>query len=339
MILVPDSVCPGDQELLTQAAHLSEYPNIQDYSRSSIQEFSQHSGIELATALLYDRITRQPSNGDFMRRVQADTAAPSHLPLIGIVPGAFYRNHTNTGADGAAVVRILEGLGCRVECVPVESFGSLATNAKIIRRWLEQRRGQSIALMSLSKGTADVKVALGMPDAMELFRNVAIWVSISGLPQGTPLVAWLNRQPLRRLGVKLVLWWRRQSYSVIEELSDSPGSTLKSWPALPQSLKIIHIVGFPLRRHLTHPWAPRGYERVRALGPNDGGGFLLADSAGLPGIILPIWGADHYLQPAWDVAALFRRVLSAALSLAVEEAQASLSASKPSSAPASKSSA
>lgn len=40
--------------------------------------------------------------------------------------------------------------------------------------------------------------------------------------------------------------------------------------------------------------------RVSALA--DGGGILLADAARFPGTLIPIWGADHYLQPSALVA-------------------------------------
>lgn len=338
-MLVPESLCAADDELLARAASVQDLPGLRDCSRSSLQDFSRRSSLDLATALLYDRVARHPPNLDFMEQVRTAPDRPSLLPLVGIVPGAFYRDHNNTGADGAAIIADLKRLGCPVELVPVESFGSLATNAAILHCWLEGRQNRPVALVSLSKGAADVKVALGLPGAAERFQNVVAWISVSGLPQGTPLVAWLNRQPLRRLGVKCLLWWRNQSYSVVEELSDEPGSMLRNWPALPPHLKLFHVVGFPLRRHLAHPWAPRGYERISTLGPNDGGGFLLADVARMPGVVLPVWGADHYLQPAWDVAALLRRVFSAALSLPLNERHATQSASQPSAPPASKSSA
>lgn len=339
MILAPESLRPGDDELLSQAARAADCASVRDCSRSAILDFSRRAGIDLATALLYDRVTRWPANCDFMLRAQADACYSGGINVVGIVPGAFYREHANTGADGATVVQNLESLGCRAERVPVESFGSLATNAAIIHQWLDDRRAQRIALVSLSKGTSDLKMALGMPWAEERFQNVSTWISVSGLPQGTPLVGWLNRQPLRRLGVKLLLWCRNQSYSVVEELNDSPGSPLTSWPALPPTMKIIHVIGFPLRGHLSHPWASRGYERLSLLGPNDGGGFLLADAARLPGIVLPVWGADHYLQPAWDIAALLRRVFAAALSTPVRERHAAQSANQPNMPPASKSTA
>jgi len=96
-------------------------------------------------------------------------------------------------------------------------------------------------------------------------------------------------------------------------LRHGTGTTLSTWPSLPVHLRIVHVCGFPLRRHLTHPWAPRAYERLAGLGPNDGGGLLLADCARWPGILCPVWGADHYLAPNWDSQPLVTGIVAAAL--------------------------
>jgi hypothetical protein len=315
MIFWPESLLAGDSELLAEAATTPEFPTLAECSRHAIRNLAEREGIDFATALIFDRVLRQPANRDFFKRVRCrPEARPDDLPLIGLVPGAFYREHNNTGADGAEVTKILESIGCRVEHVPVASFGSLANNAAVISDWLAHHRSERVALFSLSKGSADVKAALASSGAGERFQNVKAWVSVSGLPQGTPLVGWLREQTFRRLGVRLLLWSRSQRYSVVEELRDEPDGPLASWPALPSHLRLCHVVSFPLQRHLAHRWAPRAYTRIKPLGPNDGGGFLLADVANLPGVVMPVWGADHYLQPAWDVATLLRGVFAAALS-------------------------
>jgi hypothetical protein len=340
MIFWPESLLKGDSNLLARAAAASDCPKLAGCSRSAIQHLAQREGIDFATALIFDRVLRQPANRDFFERMQCQPEVRrGEPPLIGLVPGAFYREHNNTGADGAEVTKILEAIGCRVERVPVASFGSLAENAKTISNWLSLHHRERVALFSLSKGSADVKAALTLSDAGERFQNVAAWVSVSGLPQGTPLVGWLRQQMLRRLGVRLLLWSRGQRYSVVEELRDEPDGPLASWPTLPPHLRICHVVSFSLQHHLTHRWAPRAYERVKSLGPNDGGGFLLADVATLPGVVVPVWGADHYLQPAWDVASLLRRVFTAALSPPTKDFQANQSAAQPNNPPASKSTA
>jgi hypothetical protein len=323
MICRLEDVLAGDRDLLARAATSADCPTLCDCSASQIAKVARDQGIEFATALLYNRVLRAPENTAFSQRVNAGhRPVVSNPPLVGIIPGAFYLEHKNTGADGSQLAATLESINCRVERVPVESFGSLARNATIIADWISRHVQERVALISLSKGSADVKIALGLPNAVDLFRNVDVWVSLSGLPQGTPLVAWLRRQFLRRLGVRLLLRLRGQRYSVVEELRQEPGGPLTTWPSVPPHLRVIHLLSFPLRRHLAHPWAARAFDRVAPLGPNDGGGFLLVDAVNLPGTVFPVWGADHYLQPAWDVTALLRRIFVEALSPAADLRQA-----------------
>src|SRR5262249_5235096 len=82
---------------------------------------------------------------------------------------------------------------------------------------------------------------------------------------------------------------------------------------LPSWLRVVHVVAFPLSFHLRSRRSRRGYRRLAALGPNDGGGILLGDLCRLPGLIYPVWGTDHYLEPGLDVHPLIRRMLHAAL--------------------------
>jgi hypothetical protein len=316
-----------DAALLAQAAALKSWPELNDLTDAVLARVAQERGLEFATALLHTRITRHPEHGAFLKRIAAAGETAERTSLVGIVPGAFYLEHRGTGAEGARVAAMVESLGCPCERVPVQSFGSLASNAAIIADWLHRHAGKRVVLVSLSKGSADVKRTLALPDATVMFRNVVCWVSLSGLPVGTPLVAWLRSQPLRKIGVRLWLWWHAYRYSTVEELRHEADGPLNGWPLIPP------------RRHLAHRWAPRAYERLARLGPNDGGGFLLGDVAKLPGVVLPVWGADHYLQPTWDVAPLLRRVLADALTSPGVWRQTNRSAHQPSAPPASRSAA
>ncbi len=340
MISRPEVISAEDKDLLAQAGAWEQCPVLEDCTPLKLAAVARKHGLEFATAVLYDRVLRKVAHRTFFQGVQSgDTCAPLAPTLVGIVPGAFYLEHRNTGADGARLASIIESMNCPVERVPVESFGSLGRNALRIADWLMQHKQQRVVLISLSKGSADMKVALALPDAIELFGNVAAWISLSGLPQGTPLVTWLRRQRLRQPGVRLLLWLRGQRYSVVEELRPESDGPLAAWPVLPPNLRVIHMVSFPLRRHLAHPWAARAYERVAPWGPNDGGGFLLADVTRLPGTVFPVWGADHYLQPAWDSTELLRRVLVESMAPHAELCQANQSAAQPITPPANRSSA
>lgn len=276
---------------------------------SDLAELARSEGLDFATALLYDRLLRVPENAEFLRSAhEAQHPEKNDRDLIGIVPGAFHREHRHTSADGASVLAIARELGCAAEVIPTASLGTLDENAGAILDWLAAHRGRRVVLVSLSKGGADVKRALSHRAAA--FEDVSAWVSFSGIVQGTPLIEWLRRQPLRWWGVQLWLWWRGYRAQALNELRHDATS---AWPPLPAHIHVVHVCGFPLRRHLAHPWAPRGYARLSPLGPNDGGGILLADCTKLPGIVCPIWGADHYLMPTWDVLPLLTGIVAAAL--------------------------
>ncbi len=288
-----------DARLLARAAAWTGTTN--DFA-----ELARSEGLDFATAVLHERIVGVPTNAEFFRA--ARQPAKIHADLIGVVPGAFHGERWNTGAAGARVLDIARELGCAAKIVPTASFDALEENARVLLDWLAAHRGRRIALISLSKGGAEVRWALSKCAAA--LEDVSAWVSISGIVQGTPLIAWLRRRPLRWWGVRLWLWWRGHSARALDELRHDSTS---AWPALPANLRVVHVFGFPLQRHLAHPWAARGYARLYPLGPNDGGGILLADCTKLPGIICPIWGADHYLMPTWDVLPLLAGIIAATL--------------------------
>jgi hypothetical protein len=320
-----------EARLLTEVASWDGPP----LTAATVAEIARERGLNFATALLHEHLVRLPENAGFLRAVRSGKCLPPKDILLGVVPGAFHREHRHTGADGARVLAMARELGIRAEVIPTHSFGTLEENARIIHQWLETRRGQRLALVSLSKGGADVKHALSLPEAAEAFAKVCAWVSFSGTVQGTPLVEWLRRRPFRWWAVRLLLWWRRHPWETLENLRHGPDTPLVVWPVLPAHLRVVHVCGFPLRRHLAHPWSSRAYARLAPLGPNDGGGNLLSDALSFPGVVCPVWGADHYLSPRWDAMPLLTGIVAAALT----PRQASESASQPSAPPASRSSA
>src|SRR5262249_21171787 len=109
---------------------------------------------------------------------------------------------------------------------------------------------------------------------------------------------------------RLLCAYRGYRFDVFAGLDRRPGGPLYGAFAVPPGLRVVHVVGFPLARHLGGARARRGYRRVAPQGPRDGGGFLLGDVGRLPGTVLPVWGADHYLRPAWDIDPLIERLLA-----------------------------
>ena len=297
----------ADRELLHAAAKDARFKNCSELTVPVLRELAAREGIEFATAVAYDRILRKPQNRDFFDEVLRRADCPfDRNVLFAIVPGAFYKMHKHSGADGARLIRILNDAGARVETIPIENFGQVRENARIIAEWLKAKRDKKVVLLSLSKGSADVKCALR--EHPELVRDLLGWVSLSGISDGTPLVDWLQGQRWRMAGIRLFFWWRGLSMEALDDLR----SNTEDWGSARDELPVLNVCGFPLQRHLAHRWAPKAYRRLAPLGPNDGGGILLGEVAQRPGFVFPVWGADHYLAPSWDCDAQLRTALALA---------------------------
>ncbi len=313
--MIPDH---DDAALLERASAWTGDADPASLSAARLLAITRLEGIDFATALLYDRILRVPANAAFNHAVQHPN--PIHADLIGIVPGAFHQEHRDTGANGDRILRIARNMGIEAAVIPTPGFGRLDANAGLLRDWLTRHPGRRILLVSLSKGSAEVKRALSMEAAHDAFASVTAWVSLSGLTLGTPLIDWLSRRRLRWAAIRALLWWRGHPHLTMEDLRHDPEALPSAWPPLPSTLQAVHVCGFPLKKHLTHRWAGRAWQRLAPLGPNDGGGILLADCARIPGPIYPIWASDHYLNPAWDVTPLIQQILGAATSLTAHDA-------------------
>lgn len=258
-------------------------------------------GNDEATAALYWRLRQSACHGPLVRAVErGDCPGIDVAPYVLIVPGAFHRHHAGTGADGRKVLAAAVTLGWKAEVLPVGSLSPMDANAAALVDRLHELGERPVLIVSLSKGSADVAIALRRAEATTAFANVVGWLGLSGLVLGTPLVDWLRRQWWRMPGVRLLLWWMGLRLAEVAELSHGAGGRLHEPPTLPPHVRAIHVIGFPCRKHLRHPWAGRGYERLLPLGPNDGGGILLGDVERLTGTVYPVWGVDHYLSPAWD---------------------------------------
>jgi hypothetical protein len=283
-------------------------------SFEDLQDISARDGVDAATAFLYRAVVDSPQHGAFIEEIRslggrtASYPPPAGVKLV-IVPGGFYREHPRSGADGHVVREQAERLGWPLDSIPVASTGSLLENARTICRWLGEHRDSRIVLVSLSKGGSDLKLALTQPEAGRAFAHVASWINLCGILDGTPMAEWmlswrvgavLNRMYYRMLGLSL---------EFLRDLRREPGCPLDFKLQLPAHLQMISIVGFPLRRHLTSGMARRCHRRLAAAcGPNDGV-IVLSDVCAQPGLIYPVWGADHYLRSGPDMKQLLEGVL------------------------------
>jgi hypothetical protein len=303
----------ADRDLLERVEEWAGPANLAALDERFLCELAASEGVDFATALLYHRIVTSPHHGRFIRhveRMQLSTQQDVDVTLA-IAPGAFYREHPQTGADGRRVRAAAAALGCRAHFIPTQSVGSAAANGRIICDWLLACAEERIVICSLSKGGADVKMALAEPGAAEAFRNVVAWLNVGGIMRGSPIAAWLLRRPWIALAYRLLFWLRGQDFRIIVDLDRGAGCPLDCDVVPPAHVCVIHVVGFPLRRDIRSARTRRWHRRLASFGPNDGA-TLLADACCAGGLIFPVWGADHYFDARWNqesiVAALLRYV-------------------------------
>jgi hypothetical protein len=311
-----------DRALLEQAAAWLRNADPKVLRGDWPRELARERGIDFATAALYwHACSTKPA--DWLA-ADGESANEALLKLaladltVAVAPGAFYKEHPWTGADGAAIRESVKSLGCNTALIPTASVGTLAANAETIVSWLAERSEQRVVLVSLSKGGADVKAAFAHPRAAKAFSKLVAWINIGGVTDGSPMVAWLLQRRLATQIYRFLFWRRGRDFQFIRDLDRRRGAPLDFELVSPPQLRMIHVVGFPLRRHLRSKRAIAWHRRLSPWGPNDGAA-ILADSCKLPGTIVPVWDADHFSKERVDLSALTARLLRA---IAIDSSQA-----------------
>jgi hypothetical protein len=199
-------------------------------------------------------------------------------------------------------------MGFRTALIPTSSAGTPRENGRRIGRWLDERQGEAIILSSLSKGGTDVKMAMARRGSEKTFRNVIAWINVGGILYGSPMASWILNRKAAKIAYQILFFCFRKRFDFLTSLERRVGGELDFELSLPEHLKLINVIGFPLRRHLSSRRAERWHKRIGELGPNESV-TLLHDALRLPGHLLPVWGVDHYLQDGWEASRLIRAIL------------------------------
>lgn len=307
----PEPADSYEREVLERVTRTDGPESLDALTPEVLCNLTVREGCDFATALLHRRIVESEQHGPFLRGL-TKMRESSHTPrvTVAIIPGAFHRENPRTGADGRVAREVAEQLGLPVAVIPVSSTGSLAENARVIGDWLLAHRDDALILVSVSKGGSDLKTALARPDAAHVLERVVGWVNLCGILDGTPMADWLLSSHLLARANRFVYRIRGRSLDFLSDMQRFPGCALDFPLTLPAHLRAVHVVGFPLRRHLRNGLARRCHARLESFGPNDGS-ILLADTPRWPGQLCPVWGADHYLRPCTDERPLLAALLRA----------------------------
>ncbi len=285
--------------------HAKEFGAI--VTRRAIRAINARFGSDIATSVLYLYFESKLQQAREPSMVHPDRPVIGGPLLVAIAPGAFYKEHPEIGADGRDLIELSQSRSWECERIAAESLGTLDRNAAAINDYLEQKiHSHRVILVSLSKGTSDALVARALrPDLFDALRG---WVSVSGLVHGTQMANWLlDRWRLRPI-LEWMLWYHQVDKQAVADLRHGTEHRLgASFREVP--FPLIHVAAFPLRRHLSC-WRSRlWHRRFQSQGPSDGV-VMLEDLLRLPGLVIPVWGTDHYLQTDWDVTDAVSRIIS-----------------------------
>ena len=296
-------VTPTDQPILNRARQIYADRFGEEITSEVVRNLNRQFGTDLATAILYVHFEMKLLASD--RPFAVDVAGKRPL-LIAVSPGAFYREHPEVGADGRELLELCSKQSWRGELIPARSLGTLQENAEIINEFLERwKPDYRVVLVSLSKGTADAQVAQSLRP--NLFAGLAAWISVSGMSHGTMMSDWLLEKWYLRPILKLMLWRHGVDRQTVDDLRYCPEQPI-GCESYDSGVPMIHVAGFPLQQHLSCRRARLWYRRFKGLGPNDSV-IMLEDLLRLPGTIIPVWGADHYLQSVWNAPQALTRLI------------------------------
>lgn len=262
--------------------------------KSGIEQLIDEDGdMYRKTALMYRYVERD--NADFLKQVNSfdvSKVLKNQNTKIIIVPGMFYKEHPDVGAGGDIVCEIARECGFQTSTIATLSKGSVSHNTKLIKEAILNEKLERIWFVSFSKGSAEIRLALEQLENSPQIQKVQGWISISGVPYGTPLATLKQKSFLSKMV------WGATSKLLRVDTGVSKDLCHKGILACPMKISsrinIIHIVGFPIASHL-HPELIKFYNRLAPYGPNDGL-TLLKDYMNINERVYPIWGLDHFLR-------------------------------------------
>jgi hypothetical protein len=221
-----------------------------------------------------------------------------------LAPAWLYRSHPRNGADLRRPQQLLESIGIDTRLLDLPEDGVVEENAARIAAALREpgRPGRKQIVVSISKSGGEVALAVGGMLTPEELSDVAAWINIGGLVQGTPIVdvgldSW--QVPLVRFWFTLQGW----NWAAVESMATPLRRARFAMLRFPGHLLIVNFVGVPLSGDMTLRSRP-GHAVLEPFGPNDGTA-LLADQIVPDGLTVLQPGADHYFDlPDIDLRAL-----------------------------------
>lgn len=275
----------------------------------TLRDLSASTSPDFATVYFVHRLHSDPRNLEFFSKYKQEyncilrrsrCSKKSRHDLVRsqykflVIGGFHYKSDTSTGADLAKPRAYLKDHGYDVELIETEEDGTIEENAAIVAKWIRSQPSEKkLVLVSASKGSPEVALAIGRLMLPEETRQVRAWVSIGGLLRGSFLADGAMQFPTWWIA-KFVLWVQGIDSKSVPGMTTESSRRRFQDLVFPKHIAAIQYIGIPLSGQVSSDVRSR-YCDLRQYGPNDGLS-LLADELIPGGIALMEIGVDHYFR-------------------------------------------
>jgi hypothetical protein len=276
-----------------------------ELNQKNLKDLSKITSTDFATLYFSKRILDNPSNRKAQTRFDEILTSlkendyfkknVNRNTLFIFVPGLGYKTDKEIGADFSTQRKALQDLGIPNTIIEVDEFGRVPANAQIIADNIVSlsRTYSSIILISASKSSSEVAIALGKILKPEQTQNVKAWLSLCGVLRGTPFVKPFQKGIIGFL-TNVYLTFHGSSTEMLNDMTPEYMNEVYDTLVFPSHIKLVQYVPIALSGQITSR-AFSGYNGMKSEGPNDGRA-LLADQLIGGGTVLLSFGSDHYFK-------------------------------------------
>ncbi|MEN8130995.1 MAG: hypothetical protein ABFS45_12535 [Pseudomonadota bacterium] len=303
-------------DILINEIHQTHYRQVS--KRETLKFISDNFSVDFAAILFADYLLKHESNKRFQSHFD-DVLSKIKYQLKSenlyycadysnyfflFVPGWFYKSDPWTGAALARQRRIVNQLGIDHSLVEIDENATIEENAKVVAESIIQygQAAKKTILVSVSKASAEVALAIGQLLDSEQTRGIAAWINIGGLLRGTPVADSAMRWPKRWLA-KTYFLFKGWDFASVVSMTTQRSRVRWEQLKIPRHMLTINYIGIPLSGDVTVLARDR-YMKMRKHGPNDGL-TLIADAIAPNSVTLAQMGLDHFfLDPEIDIKAM-----------------------------------
>lgn len=301
-----------DEQLFAEVAAFDELPCLSPLTPTVLKRLAAERGFDFAMALLYDRVVKSPRHRALVEWMNLTAELPEKRTNsrghVVIVPALYDPKKPDEAPTGRFAQSVAERLGYKTTWLEVPPHRTLSVGSAKVRDAILSS-SEPVTLISLSRSSLDVKLALAGLTHEEQEKGVCGWLSITGLMKGSPVVNALYERSLLRFATRRSLRRSGLEEAVILDLKRGPGTPTSRPLSLSPRIPLVHLVAFPRQRHFVENATnseERGWMRllrflkIDSVGPHEGAS-VLGDLLDEPGQIAPVWGVPHWICPAWNI--------------------------------------